>query len=89
MKKSNTNAPRVIIAKIYLSINNSVKSLIYKDTSDVAKTVAEFAQKKEQQLAKCNKWPMVSFIHNRSEITTRMRHSFKTKSTNSKATFLR
>ena len=56
----------------------------YKDTSDVAKKAAEVAQKK-----KSNNWPMVSFIHNGSEITTWMGHSFKTKSTKSKATFLR
>ena len=36
----------------------------YKDTSDVAKKTTEVAQKKS------NKWPMVSFIHNASEITT-------------------
>ena len=38
---------------------------------------------------KSNNWPMVSFIHNGSEITAWMRHSFKTKSTKTKATFLR
>ena len=31
-----------------------------------------------------NKWPMVIFINNGSEITTLMRYSFKTKSTNTK-----
>ena len=55
----------------------------YKDTSDVAQKAAEVAQKKS------NNWPVVSFIHNGSEIITWMGHKFKTKSTISKATFLR
>ena len=55
----------------------------YKDTSDVAKKSTKVAQKKG------NNWPMVIFIHNGSEITTWMGHSFKTKSTKSRATFLR
>ena len=55
----------------------------YRDTSDVVKKAAEVAQKKS------NNWPMVSFIHNGSEITTWMGHSFKTKNTKSRATFLR
>ena len=38
-----------------------------------AKKAAEVEQKKS------NNWPMVSFIHNGSEITTWMGHSFKTK----------
>ena len=38
----------VIIAKIYLSIKSSKKWLVYKVTSDVAKTTAEVAKKKEQ-----------------------------------------
>ena len=38
---------------------------------------------------KSNNWPMVSFIHNVSEITTSMEHSFNTKNTKSRATFLR
>ena len=55
----------------------------YNDTSDVATKAAEVAQKKS------NNCPMVSFIHNGGEITTWMGHSFKTKSTKSKVTFLR
>ena len=55
----------------------------YRDTSDVVKKAAEVAQKKS------NNWPMVSFIHNGSEITTWIGHSFKTKNTKSRATFLR
>ena len=55
----------------------------YKDTSDVAKKAAEGAQKRS------NNWPMVSFIHDGSEITSWMEHSFKTKSTKSKAKFFR
>ena len=37
-----------LLAKIYLSINNSEKWLITKDTSDVAKKAGKVAQKKEQ-----------------------------------------
>ena len=36
-----------------------------------------------------NNWPMMSFIHNGSEITTWMVYSWKTKNTKFKATFLR
>ena len=54
----------------------------YKDTSDVAKKAAEVAQKKS------NNWLMVIFIYNGNEIIM-MGHSFKTKSTKSRATFLR
>ena len=53
----------------------------YRDTSDAAKKAAEVAHL-------CN-WPMVSFIHNVREITTWMGHSFKTKSTKSRAIVLR
>ena len=55
----------------------------YRNTSDVAKKAAEVAQKKS------NNWPMVSFIHNGSEITTWMGQSIKTKRAKSRATFLR
>ena len=55
----------------------------YRNTSDVAKKTAEVAQKISSN------WPMVSFILNGSEITTWMEHSFNTKNTKSKATFLR
>ena len=58
--------------------------LIVKDTSNVAKKAVEVAQKKNN-----NNWPMVSFLHNGSEITTWMGYSFKTESTKCKATFLR
>ena len=50
----------------------------------MAKKAAEFAQKKDS-----NNWPMVGFIHNGSEITTWMGHSFKTKNSKSRAAFLR
>ena len=43
----------------------------YKDTPKVAKKAADVAQKNS------NNWPMVGFIHNGSEITTWMGHSFK------------
>ena len=57
----------------------------YKDNSDVAKKADEVVQN--------NNWPMmssmVSVVHNGSEvITTMLGHSFKTKSTKSRATFL-
>ena len=45
----------------------------YKDTSDVATEDAEKLLKLHRK--KSNNWPMVSFIHNGSEITT---SSFKT-----------
>ena len=53
----------------------------YRDNSDVAKKVAEAAQKKS------NDWPMVIFIGNVSEITW-MGYSMETKSATSRATFL-
>ena len=56
----------------------------YRNTSDVAKTAAEVAQKKEQQLAHGE-----FYILNGSEITTGMGHSFKTKTRKSTAIFLR
>ena len=55
----------------------------YRNTSDVAKKAAEVSQKKK------NNWPMVSFIHNGSEMKTWMGHSFKTKNTKFRGTFLR
>ena len=58
----------------------------YKDTSDVPKKAADVAQKKKK--ARTGP-PIVSFIHNGSEIITWMGHSFKTKSIISRATFLR
>ena len=57
--------------------------LHYRYTSDVAKKAAEVAQNRS------NNWPMVSFFHNGNEITFWMGHSFKSKSTKSRATFLR
>ena len=48
----------------------------YRNTSDIAKKAAEVSQKKR------NNWPMVSFIHNGSEMTTWMEHSFQTKTQN-------
>ena len=50
----------------------------YKDARDVAKKNVEVTQKMS------NKWPVVSFIHNGSEITTWTGHSFKTKRIKSK-----
>ena len=56
----------------------------YRDTSDVAKKLLKLRRKKS------NNTHMVSFIHNGSEITTWMGHSFKTKNATSRvrATFL-
>ena len=48
----------------------------YRNTSDVAKKAAEVAQKKS------NNWPMVSFIHNGSEITAWMDIASKPKAQN-------
>ena len=55
----------------------------YRNNSDVAKKAAEVAQKKEEQLAHGE-----FCIHKGSEITTWMGHSFNTKNTTSRATFL-
>ena len=71
------------IAKIYLSINNSEKWLVTRIPPTYLKKRLKLLRKKS------NNWPMVSFNHNGSEIITWMGHSFKTKSTKSKATFLR
>ena len=54
----------------------------YKDTYEV-KNLLKLNRKKTTD------WPMVSFIHNGSEITTWMGRRFKTKSTKSKGIFLR
>ena len=71
------------IAKIYLSINNSEKRLVTRTLPTSLKKLQKLHREKS------NNWPMVSFIHNGSEITTWMGYSFKTKSTKSKATYLR
>ena len=71
------------IAKIYLSINNSEKWLV----TGIPLTLLQKLLKLHRE--KSSNWPMVSFIHNGREITTWMGHSFKTKSTKSKATVLR
>ena len=66
------------ISKIYTSFNECEKCG-YKDNSNVVKKAADVAQKKS------NAWPMVSFIHNRSEITTWM--ASKSKAQNQKQHF--
>ena len=48
----------------------------------VAKKAAESAQERSDN------WPMVSFVHNGSDITTWMGYNFKIKNTKSKVTFL-
>ena len=55
----------------------------YRNTSDVAKKAAEVAQKMNSSAHG------EFYIHNGSEITTWMEHSFNTKNTKSRATFLR
>ena len=56
----------------------------YKDTSNVARKPRKLHRKKS------NNQPIVSFIHNGSEIiTTMMEHSFKIKSIKSRVTCLR
>ena len=55
----------------------------YRNTSDVAKKAAEVAQKMSSR-------PHGDFyIHNGSEITTWMEHSFNTKNTKSRATIFK
>ena len=66
-----------------IPINNSDKRLITKAPPTQLKKLQKLHRKRN------NNWPMVSFIHNGSEITTWMGYSFKTESTKSKATFLR
>ena len=70
------------IAKIHLSANNSEKWLATRIPPKKLKKLLKLRRKKS------NNWPMVSVIHNGSEIMTWMRHTFKSKSTKSKATFL-
>ena len=55
----------------------------YSNTSDAAKKAAEIGQKKEQY------WPMVSFIHNGSDITTWIGNSASKPKAQCRATFLR
>ena len=64
-------------------INNSEKRLVTRTPLTSLKMLQKLHRKKN------NNWPMLSFIHNRSEITNCMRYSSKTKTTKSKATFLR
>ena len=66
-----------------ISISNSEKKLVTRIPPTQLKKLQKLHRKRS------NNWPMVSFIHNRSQITTWMGYSFKTKSTKSKATFLR
>ena len=55
----------------------------YRNTSEVAEEAAEVAQKMSSRAYG------EFHIHNGSEITTSMGHSFNTKNTKSRATFLR
>ena len=67
------------VAKIYLSINSSEKRLVSRTPPMQLKRLLKSHRKKS------NTWPMVSFIHNGSEITTWMWYSFK--NTKSKTAF--
>ena len=55
----------------------------YRNTSDIAEKAAEVAQKMSSRTHGD------FYIHNGSEITTCKGHSFNTKNTKSRATFLR
>ena len=55
----------------------------YRNASDVAKKAAEVAQKMSSRAHR------EFYIHNGSEITTWMGHSFNNKNTKSRAKFLR
>ena len=81
--KLSSRAINCWMAKIYLWINNCEKWLVTRIPLTSLKKLLKWHRKKS------NNWPMVGFIHNGSEITIWMRHSFKTKSTKSKATFLK
>ena len=59
------------IVKIYLSINNTEKWLVTRIPPTQLKKLLKLYRKRS------NNWPMVGFIHNGSEITTWMGHSFK------------
>ena len=95
IKKSITNAPRVLLFPeqrnyTYQSITNCTceKRLVSRDRflghlGPKLKYLLKFNRKKS------NNQPLVSFIHNKSEITTWTGYNFKTKSTKSQATFLR
>ena len=63
--------------------NNSEKWLATRISPTELKKLLKLHRKKSNNLA------MVSFIYNGSKIITWMGHTFKTKSTKSKATFLR
>ena len=60
-------------AKKYLSINNSEKCFVTRIPLTQLKKLLKLHTKKS------NSWPMVSFIHDGSDITTWRKHSFKTK----------
>ena len=55
----------------------------YRNTSDIAKKATEVAKKMSSRVHG------EFYIHNASEITTSMGHSFYTKNTKPRATFLR
>ena len=89
IKKSIANAPRVLLLAespkyTYRSITNCEKGwFVGHLRRKLKKKLLKFHRKKS------SKWPIVSFIHNGSEITTWMGYNFRTKSTKSQATFLK
>ena len=72
-----------IIYRIDIHMNNSEKDLVSRTPSTQLKKLLKLHRKK------INKWTMVSFVHNGSEIKIWMQYSFNTKSVKSEATFSR
>ena len=85
IKKIISNAPCLLYLaeQQNIAMNNSEKSLVTGAPPTQLKKLQKLYRKRS------NNYPMVSFIHSGSEITTWMEYNFKTKSTKSKATFLR
>ena len=65
------------------TINNSEKRLVTRTPPTQLKMLQELHRKRTDN------WPMTSFIHNGSEITTWIGYSFETKNTKSEVTCLR
>ena len=65
-----------------ISINNSEKKVSYLLTGT---SPAQLKKLQKLHIKTSNDWPMVSFIHNGSELATWIGYSFKIKSTKSKA----
>ena len=83
IKKITINAPRLLQFSEQPLINNKEKGLVTRTPPTQLKMLQQLYRKRS------NNWPKVSFIQNGSEITTRMEHSFKTKSTKYNTLFSR